>query len=150
MCGGAGFQEELDRWIIAGQTRTDGDLHEDSRRPFLIERGGRRLRVRFVSCSWGDQLLFDERVTAYPGPDPALGLTPREIDVLTVSGAGTVSSTPAGIDCPTDRTQNYAGGSSVSLIPSPGTFVEWSDACIGTGTCIVPMNAVKSIIATFS
>ncbi len=85
---GSRLPEELDRWLAAEQARSDRDLRERPRRPFLVERGGRRLRVRFVASAWGGQLLFDERIAALPKPDPALGLTPREVDVLLLVSQG--------------------------------------------------------------
>ena len=77
--------------------------------------------------------------------------------VLTVSkpgnGQGTVTSTPAGIDCGDDCNQPYDQGTNVTLTADPGqgsTFGGWSGACGGSGlTCSVLMNASKSVTATF-
>jgi hypothetical protein len=74
---------------------------------------------------------------------------------LTVAktGNGTITSSPAGIDCGTDCAESYAGGASVTLTATAAagsTFTGWSGACTGTGTCTVTMNAVKSVTATFS
>jgi len=77
--------------------------------------------------------------------------------VLTVSpagnGQGTVTSTPAGIDCGDDCNQPYDLGTNVTLTADPGqssTFGGWSGACGGSGlTCSVVMNASKSVTATF-
>jgi hypothetical protein len=77
--------------------------------------------------------------------------------VLTVSpagnGQGTVTSSPAGIDCGTDCNHPYDLGTNVTLTADPGqnsTFGGWSGACGGSGlTCSVVMNASKSVTATF-
>jgi len=85
---GTGLPEDLNRWIVGEHRRTDGDVHERPRRPFLAQRSGRRLRVRLVSSPWGDHLLFDEQRDALRRPNPRLGLTSREVDVLLLVSQG--------------------------------------------------------------
>jgi len=74
---------------------------------------------------------------------------------LTVSksGTGTVSSSPAGIDCGATCTASYSGGASVVLTASAGSgfvFTGWSGACTGTAsTCQVTMLGARSVTATF-
>lgn len=69
------------------------------------------------------------------------------------TGEGSVSSSPAGITCGVDCTEDYVDGTSVTLTATPSagsTFTGWSGAgCSGTGTCVVTMNAAKSVTATF-
>jgi len=70
-----------------------------------------------------------------------------------VVGEGTVTSDPAGISCPGDCFQKYAYGTNVTLTasPTPGwQFDGWSDACTGTGSCVVAINRSRSVTATFS
>jgi hypothetical protein len=72
-----------------------------------------------------------------------------------LSGSGSVTSTPAGIDCPTTECQAFfLSGSSVTLTASPGsgsTFTGWSNGpCSGTGTCVVTMNGEQHVDATFN
>jgi len=76
---------------------------------------------------------------------------------LTVSssgtGAGTISSTPAGITCGADCTESYVSGTSVSLAATPNAgsaFAGWSGACSGIGTCDVTMDTTRNVIATFT
>ncbi len=76
---------------------------------------------------------------------------------LTVSragtGAGTVTSTPAGVSCGSTCTASYNAGTSVTLTAaaSSGTFGGWSGACSGTSTtCTVTMSAAQSVTATFN
>ena len=68
------------------------------------------------------------------------------------SGAGTVTSTLAGIDCGTICAQPYSPGTSVVLTASPGAssaFGSWSGSCSGTGTCTVSMTSPRNVTATF-
>ena len=68
------------------------------------------------------------------------------------TGLGTVTSTPAGINCGGDCTEGYNYGTVVNLAPTPSagwTFGGWSGACSGTGTCQVTMNEGKKVGATF-
>jgi hypothetical protein len=76
---------------------------------------------------------------------------------LTVSkagtGSGTVASSPAGINCGTDCTENYNSGTAVMLTATaaPGSvFAGWSGACTGTGACAVTLGAAKTVTATFN
>lgn len=72
---------------------------------------------------------------------------------LAGTGAGSVSSNPAGISCGTTCTANYAVGQQVTLTAAPSdgsTFTGWSGACTGTGTCSVTMNQAQAVTATFS
>src|SRR5262249_4865312 len=69
------------------------------------------------------------------------------------NGSGAVTSSPAGIDCGSDCSENYARGTLVTLIASPdvgSTFAGWSGACSGTGPCSATMNAAKAVTATFN
>ncbi|MGE5282145.1 MAG: InlB B-repeat-containing protein [Chloroflexota bacterium] len=75
---------------------------------------------------------------------------------LTVSlagtGSGTVTSSPAGIDCGVVCTAVYADGTGVTLTATPSsgsTFSGWSGSCAGTGSCAVTMSAARSVTATF-
>jgi hypothetical protein len=78
--------------------------------------------------------------------------------VLTVTkmgtGSGTVTSTPAGINCGTDCTQSYDNFTTqVTLTAVAGAdsaFTGWSGACSGTGSCVVAMDAGKTVRADFT
>ena len=74
---------------------------------------------------------------------------------VVVSGAGTVSSGPPGIDCPALACSvAFATNTLVTLTaaPSPGSiFVGWSGACTGTAiTCQVTMSAARNVGAAFA
>jgi len=69
------------------------------------------------------------------------------------SGDGTVTSSPTGINCGSDCTENYVIGTSVTLTPNAdggSNFKAWSGACSGTGTCTVTMSADRLVTATYS
>lgn len=71
----------------------------------------------------------------------------------TGTGAGTVTSSPAGINCGSDCSESYNANTAVTLTALPdtnSTFAGWSGACTGTGTCNVTMNADKTVTATFT
>jgi subtilisin family serine protease len=68
------------------------------------------------------------------------------------AGAGTVASTPAGIDCGTACTADFDRDTTVTLTAEPASgfsFSGWSGDCTGTSTCSLVMNAGKSVTATF-
>ena len=77
--------------------------------------------------------------------------TVQAVDV-TVQGPGRVTSAPAGISCPTDCTESYPLGSSVTLTATPtgkATFTGWSGACTGTAPCTVALTEARSVVAAF-
>ena len=69
------------------------------------------------------------------------------------AGSGTVASSPAGISCGGDCSENYEVGTVVTLTATPASnslFAGWSGACTNaTGTCQVTIDAAKSVTATF-
>jgi hypothetical protein len=72
---------------------------------------------------------------------------------LAGTGSGTVTSTPAGIDCGTTCTAGLPYGTMASLTetPAPGsTFAGWSGDCSGTGTCAGTLNGNAAVTATFN
>jgi uncharacterized repeat protein (TIGR01451 family) len=70
------------------------------------------------------------------------------------SGNGTVTSSPAGINCGTICTFDYPDNTQVTLTASatsPSTFGSWSGACSGSSTtCTVSMTAAQTVTATFN
>ena len=76
---------------------------------------------------------------------------------LTVSksgaGSGTVTSSPAGINCGSTCSAAFVSGTPVTLSATPAagsTFTGWSGGgCSGTGTCVVAMNADTTVTAGF-
>src|SRR5579862_5942054 len=71
----------------------------------------------------------------------------------TVTGSGSIGSTPAGISCPGTCAFNFPTASVVTLTPTANsgfTFTGWTSACSGTGACSVTMNSDQTVGATFS
>jgi subtilase family serine protease len=69
------------------------------------------------------------------------------------TGSGSVSSSPAGITCPSTCSANFTSGTVVMLTETAAagsTFAGWSGACSGTGSCSVTMSAAESVTATFN
>jgi phospholipase C len=68
------------------------------------------------------------------------------------TGSGSVTSSLAGINCPTTCSTSFPQNTQVTLSETPGTnntFGGWSGACSGTGTCAVTLSASTSVTATF-
>lgn len=70
------------------------------------------------------------------------------------NGDGTITSSPAGINCGATCSSNYPGGTVVTLTATPtagSTFAGWSGGgCAGIGTCDVRLDAAKSVTAAFN
>ncbi|HSB67815.1 MAG TPA: choice-of-anchor tandem repeat GloVer-containing protein, partial [Candidatus Methylomirabilis sp.] len=82
----------------------------------------------------------------------------RLVNGLTVTlagnGAGTVTSSPDGIDCGATCGADFASGTSVTLTAAPdtsSTFTGWDGACSGSSpTCALAMDQVQTVTATFA
>jgi hypothetical protein len=70
------------------------------------------------------------------------------------TGAGAITSAPAGINCGATCSHAYDDGTSVTLTATPAahsTFTGWSGGgCSGAGTCTVAMSADRSVTAAFA
>lgn len=89
----------------------------------------------------------DVAVTAMMVPNQTL------VIVKTGDGAGTVMSSPIGIDCGSDCSEQFAPGTSVTLSATPtgsAVFAGWSGACTGTGSCTVTVDGALGVAATFA
>ncbi len=93
-------------------------------------------------------------VTATQALTPSFVLQTFALTVdLAGTGAGTVTSDPAGIDCGTDCAETLPYGTVVTLTATPGAnsvFDGWAGACTGTGTCTVTIDQARSVTATFT
>jgi hypothetical protein len=75
---------------------------------------------------------------------------------VNVTGYGSVSSLPAGIDCDSTCRADFSDGSTVVLTASPAigyVFSSWSGACGGSGaalTCTLSMTEARTVSATFT
>jgi uncharacterized protein YjiK len=69
-----------------------------------------------------------------------------------VTGSGTITSSPSGISCGSDCTQEYSNTTSVTLTATPSagfSFVRWEGACTGSGSCVVSMTSDRNVRAVF-
>ncbi|NOY63754.1 MAG: M6 family metalloprotease domain-containing protein, partial [Gammaproteobacteria bacterium] len=72
---------------------------------------------------------------------------------VSITGSGTVTSSPAGITCGSDCFEAYAPGTSVTLTATPAsgwTLAGWGGACSGVGACVVEMAVNENVNATFA
>lgn len=70
----------------------------------------------------------------------------------TGTGFGTLTSTPAGIDCGSTCAAIYIQNTMVAVIATASTgstFDVWGGACSSTGACVVTMNVAKPVSADF-
>jgi subtilisin family serine protease len=70
------------------------------------------------------------------------------------TGTGSVTSSPAGIDCGATCTNSFGIGTQVTLTATPDSgsnFTGWTGGgCSGTGTCQVTISADTTVAATFT
>lgn len=71
---------------------------------------------------------------------------------LAGTGSGTVSSSPAGINCAPTCSTAQPSGTIVGLAATPSSgsvFSGWAGGCVGTGQCAVTLNTNQTVTATF-
>ncbi len=69
------------------------------------------------------------------------------------TGGGSITSSPAGINCGTTCVAAFSAGTVVTLTAAPASnvaFAGWSGGCSGTSTCSVTMNGPTSVGAKFT
>lgn len=67
-------------------------------------------------------------------------------------GSGTVTSSPAGINCGGTCVATFLEPTMVTLTPTPAAgsrFGGWAGDCVGMGACVVTMDMARSVDATF-
>jgi hypothetical protein len=90
--------------------------------------------------------------TIFAFTDPA-GCMKQLTVTKTGTGAGSVSSSPAGIDCGATCQASFDQGTHVQLTASPDAssdFTGWTGDCTGTGACDVTMDTARSVTAAFA
>ena len=78
---------------------------------------------------------------------------PPSVLTITKTGNGTVTSTPANINCGTTCTATITNLTTITLTATPAadsTFSGWSGDCTGTSTCTVEMTDARNVTATFT
>ena len=83
---------------------------------------------------------------------PAMA-TARSTLAVVIIGPGSVTSSPAGISCPSKCAATFAYGTTVLLSPTPAAgykFVRWGLPCAGGATCRVKLtSSLVSVAARF-
>ena len=95
----------------------------------LISAGSYYVRVRhYFSSSTGNYTLNTSFTTVQPS---------NYVLTANISGSGTITSNPAGINCGSDCSQTYNTGTAVTLTANPDTgyvFNNWGGSCSGNNT----------------
>src|SRR4051794_14583348 len=101
--------------------------------------------TRLISVLVLDVAVLLIALTAFSNPANATDLKILKLGL----GSGTVSSSPAGIDCGTDCDEPFGSPVSVMLtaVAAPGAvFLRWEGDCSGSSTtCTVTMDADRSV-----
>jgi len=69
------------------------------------------------------------------------------------SGSGVVTSSPSGISCGFDCSEEYISGTTVTLAARPdpqSVFDDWSGACAGASACTIIISSTVSVVAAFT
>ena len=113
--------------------------------------------LKWYSLAVGLCLVSCGATSSAQSPVPQSADVANTIYTLTVTLAGTstgtVTSKPAGIDCPSTCSGSFASGTVVKLTAKAGAgafFAGWSGACSGMGVCTVTMNSNLEVTATFN
>jgi hypothetical protein len=83
------------------------------------------------------------------------GAVPRPLLTLIaepLGGSGTVTSSPAGINCETACSARFDPGATVTLTakPDPGSrFLGWHHGCSGKARCTITLDSATTVIARF-
>jgi Right handed beta helix region/Divergent InlB B-repeat domain len=84
------------------------------------------------------------------------GATPRPLLTVTaeqLGGSGTVTSTPAGINCGTTCSARFDPNTTVTLTARPDTgsrFLGWQHGCSAKTRCTIALNSAQSVTARFA
>lgn len=81
-----------------------------------------------------------------------IGSVPLVSVTKTGTGAGTITSSPAGISCDKTCSAYFTTNTTVSLTATPdirSTFTGWTGACSGVGFCTINLTANTSVNANF-
>jgi hypothetical protein len=85
-------------------------------------------------------------------PNINAALVPHYVVTVSRTGSGSVTSSPAGINCGAVCTHDFDGGTPVTLTATPAAgyrFGGWSGRCTGTGACQFSVTATTTVTATF-
>lgn len=106
----------------------------------------------YVFGGWSDACTGVLSCTIVMSGDQAVTANFSPALTVTILGNGSVTSSPAGIDCGATCSVEFPFQSTVTLAPSPGAdfvFGGWSGACSGTGSCTVTMDQPRAVGVIF-
>lgn len=95
-------------------------------------------------------VAYNTSISQWLGPSVA---NQTLLVTLAGTGSGTVTSTPAGINCGATCSAGFPTGSVVTLNATAGSgsiFAGWGGGCTGTAACAVTMTQGVSVTATFN
>jgi Divergent InlB B-repeat domain len=109
----------------------------------------------YVAADGATELYYERNVCGRPAGSDIYRIreTARATLTVQVTGGGTVISSPAGINCGADCSEDYERGTTVTLVAHPASgwaFTGWGGACVGTAPCTLQMDAAKDVTATFA
>jgi hypothetical protein len=153
----AAVDTSMDGWVL-DSTASDGAARDST------AADNRTADVSSSDARSGDTTAMDavdaSDVSTDRGAADAIDVDAnRDVATYTVSvtlagaGSGTVSSTPAGIDCGSTCTASYPAGTMLTLEATPAagsTFSGWSGGgCSGNGSCQITVDDASAVTATF-
>ncbi len=119
---------------------------------FRLTKGVRGERVRLLVSFGKGRKVLKKKVVACTVRVGAATLSLK----VTVSGPGTVTSSPAGITCTAGTspcTKSFKRGARVRLTASAeatADFAGWNGSCKGSAACSVSLTAARTVGATFA
>lgn len=103
------------------------------------------------------EIKLDEATFGNPQPVQHTLIVKAPAAALSVfktgTGSGTVTSSPAGINCGEACSAEFEAGKIATLTPTAAVgseFTGWNGACSGTGACQVTMSEAESVTASFA
>ena len=145
-CDGSGYGEGK-TFIGFQSVTTDGSGNASFNAAFAALPAGQSVVTATATDAAGNTSEFSQCVTAS---------APVMLTVVkNGSGSGTVTSSPAGINCGATCSASFGAGSAVTLTASPtsaaSTFTGWlGSGCIGVLTCPLTLSTAANVSATFA
>ena len=133
----------------AGNVVTSSDAAGGASAWTVTNVDGSSRQLTAVSCASTQSCVAvdnrGEALVAKPAPSQTL--------TATISGSGAGAITGGGLSCPGSCSTSEPNGSVIALTATPSSgssFVGWSGACAGTGSCSLAMNSAETVTAEFA
>jgi hypothetical protein len=164
------YNQFTDNQYLGGFSFAQYKAEIDAGRPVMINLTGHTIvgvgyadpGTIYIHDTWDNQTHTMIWGGSYAGMNMVavsiVNLAPANYSILNVAkdgaGSGTVTSSPAGINCGSNCTYAYDKTTTVTLTASASTgsgFTGWSGGgCSGTGVCVVTMSSARSVNAAFT